>query len=59
MTGTAVVVRNTGELLVPTKLSEPFTKPISVAQKLSLGRIRKAREYKLRLQNLALTRREG
>lgn len=32
---TAVVVRNPGEILVRTKLPEPFTKAISVAQKKS------------------------
>lgn len=55
---TVVVVRNPGELLVRTKLPEPFTKVISVAQKLSLGRMRKTGESKLLLQSLALTRRE-
>lgn len=59
MIGTAVVVRNTGELLVPTKLSELLQNQFQLAQKLILGRIRKAREYKLLLQSLALTRREG
>lgn len=48
-----ILVRKTGELLVCTELAGPFTKAISVAQKL-LGRIRKATENKLLLQTLAL-----